>query len=356
MSDDLEAHRLDRFIKSLARSSTRWVDNALLWKAFADAFPTFAGSPDQRRWFLLALQRLEARGEIELPAPRGSRWDRTFDVAVPTTVCVLRENGDAAARHWKSFPWHLRLQWVASLPRLSQEQEDLLLKVHEGLVHGKFGKRAPLKYRSLQLTGSEKRLGELASSALFGTDRLSFDLLGCYPEIPPIAIETVGQAPSLILFENADSFAVAKEVLKHMPQPAYGAVGFGGGNGLCRSLPYLGMTDRRLTKVEYVGDLDYYGLKTASAAIRLARELGLPAIQPATQLHQAMIDSARAFGHPDGWPETESLSLPPRNDLPPILDFLDITLRESIGKMVKNRYRIPEEVLGPDEMAAVWGR
>src|SRR3972149_280618 len=175
MSDDLEAHRLDRFIKALSRSTTRWVDNSLLWKAFADAFPTFAGSSDQRHWFLLALQQLEARGEIELPAPRGSRWDRRFDVAVPTTVHVLRENGSAPARRWKTFPWHAQLQWVASLTRLSQEQEDLLLKIHEGLVHGKYSKRAPLKYRSLQLTGNEKRLGELASSSLFGIDRLTLD-------------------------------------------------------------------------------------------------------------------------------------------------------------------------------------
>jgi hypothetical protein len=197
-------------------------------------------------------------------------------------------------------------------------------------------------------------LGELTSSSFFGVDRLTLDLLNCYPETPPIAMETVGHATSLILFENADSFAVAKEVLKRMPRPPYGAVGFGGGNGLCRSLPYLGMTELRVETVDYVGDLDYFGLRIANSAVRLSREFGLPAIRPATRLHQAMMESARAFGHPSGWTETESLPLSARKDTPRLLHFLDSSLRDAVGEMMNKGRRIPEEVLGPDELIAAW--
>ena len=47
------------------------------------------------------------------------------------------------------------------------------------LVEGWFEASEPLKYRSLQLTGDEKRLQKLCKCRLFGPGRLTLDMLGC---------------------------------------------------------------------------------------------------------------------------------------------------------------------------------
>jgi hypothetical protein len=176
MSDQLEPQRLEGFASQLAKSRRLWIDHETLWTAFADSFPGFAHSADHRRWFLAALRQLEGRGLIRLPPPTGVRWDRTFDIAVPTSVYLVPIQSSRRQEEWRCFPWHPQLQWVPNLPRLTPEQEAFLGRVHRGLVNGDFRQRAPLKYRSLQLTGKEKRLGELAKTILFGSDRLNWDL------------------------------------------------------------------------------------------------------------------------------------------------------------------------------------
>lgn len=354
MSVELEPERLDRFAKLLAKSNSQRVGDEALWAAFAESFPAFAAAADRRRWFLAALKRLEVEGKVQLPPPKGARWDRKFDVAVPTSVRLIREESPPAANAWRTFPWHSRLEWVARLSRLAPEYEQLLLNVHRGLVHGTFAKRAPLKYRSLQLTGREKRLEELARSSLFDVGRLDWELLGCYPETPPVTLEVVGSGASLVIFENADSFAVARDVLKSLRNSPYGVVGYGAGNGIWRSLPYLKTIERQFERIDYVGDLDFYGIKIAMSVATKAAKLALPTVFPATRLHRAMLDSAAKFGRADGWSEDEATRKLRRTGIDAVVGFLHESVREPVRTILENRRRIPEEVLGPDELAAAW--
>jgi hypothetical protein len=212
--------------------------------------------------------------------------------------------------------------------------------------------RAPLKYRSLRLTGKEKRLGELAKTGLFGRGRLNLDLLGCYADVPPLAHEAINELPSVIVFENADSFTVAREVLKGLARSPFGMVAFGGGNGIARSLPFLKMIGRPLEEVHYVGDLDYHGLKIAQRAVRAALQMEIP-IKPATSLHRAMLASASAFGCPDGWPIGDQ-SPPKLETVRKVIDFLDVGISARVSSILVKGNRIPEEVLGPGELTALW--
>jgi hypothetical protein len=205
----------------------------------------------------------------------------------------------------------------------------------------------------LQLTGKEKRLGELAKTTLFGEGRLDFELLGCFAETPPLAHAVISDEPSILLFENADSFAVARDVLLNLPDPPYGLIGFGGGNGIAKSLPYLRMIDRRIHRIEYVGDLDYFGLEIAARAARAAATAGLPNVQPATRLHQAMIESAQKFGSIGGWPD-ESRLRPTDEKIAAAAEFVAAEIRPVVLPILRNHHRIPEEVLGPAQLTEAW--
>lgn len=353
MPDELDPSRLSKFTQHLRRSKRRWVDAESVWSAFTTAFPTLAQSTDRRQWFVDALAELARQQIIELPRPKGNRWDRSLKPAVPTSVYLLRPPEAPKNKNWKAFPWHARLRWVSELSRLTAELEEFLLLVHRGLVRGDFEQRAPLKYRSLQLTGREKRLGELAQTALFGEGRLDLNLLGCFAETPPLACDCLSSAPSIILFENADSFSVARSVLRSLPVSPYGIIGFGGGNGISQSLPSLSMLGRPLERIVYVGDLDAHGLRIAARAGRAAACVGLPQVEPATELHVAMLASARRFGHRDGWKD-HATQKPTPEKLAALVKFLDEQVRQPVTHMLSIGHRIPEEVLGPEELVEAW--
>jgi hypothetical protein len=301
---------------------------------------------------LEALRALESRGTIRLPPELGKRWDRAMDPAVPTSVQVVREQTVPSSFAWRTFPWHPVLHWINQCRSLSAQQIEFLRRVHDGLVNGSFRESAPMKYRSLQLTGDEKMLASLTSTALFGPSRLTLELLACLPDALPLAWEAVGDRGRMLVFENAGPFAVARRVLGELgvARP-YDLVAYGGGRSLLAALPYIKTIDRNVESIHYVGDLDHAGLDIARAASRCAEVLGLPPVQPAEELHRQMLLAAAAFGHPQGWPAQERFTIAARRRA---LAALAADLREPVDQILQAGRRIPEEVLGPGELRLAW--
>lgn len=352
-SDELDPERVADFERRLLASSRRRIDREQLWRAFADAFP---GRPDGReaRWWLCrALDILAERKVIVLPVPSGRRWDRSFGVTVPTSVDLYSFGRPRFIAEWRHFPWHPRLQWVADLDRLSPAQERFLRRVHDGLVRGSFERRAPLRHRSLQLTGDEKGLERLVVSKLFASGRLSLAMLGCSAEVPPLVWESVGEAPLAVVFENAGPFAMALEVLRGLEHPPYGIVIWGGGARFERSLPYLATMRCALDRVDYVGDIDTDGLRIAAAAAARAHVLGLPPIQPAPRVHSTMLEASLWLGHPSGW-RRRIRRAPDIVGSESCMTFLPEDIRDRVRAILHGGRRIPEEVLGPEDLEALW--
>ena len=353
MPPDLDPASLRRFAGLLDSTRRVRIPRATLWAAFAEAFPNRPQGPEEREWFLGALKEMEAQGRLRLPSPNGQGWDRSAVPPTPMFAQLVRTSAPRGVPKWKTFPWHPRLSWVPDLPYLNDGHWDFLQRVHEGLVADRFREPAPLKYRSLQLTGVEKRLEELVRTELFRPGRLDLRLLGCSAEILPMAWEQVSNKPGLIVFENAGPFAVARTVLLGMEDPPYGMVGFGGGKAFLSSVRHLATLDLRIGSISYVGDLDPEGLMIPQEAARIAASTGLPPILPATELHRATLASAGALGRPLGW---AGFSRPVQAKLERVLLFLEDGLRAQVGEILRQGNRIPEEVLGPEEMRRAWDR
>lgn len=350
---ELDPRRLDEFERTLLAGTSARVAARELWRALAQVFPHRTSGPAERRLLLAALRAVAARGSIRLPPERGSRWDRSLDPAVPTGVDVVREPAAPPPFAWRSFPWHPNLHWVAQCRSLSPQQVQFLRRVHEGLVNGTFREPAPLQYRSLQLTGDEKMLASLAATSLFGDSRLTFELLACLPDALPLAWEAVGDGGRMVIFENAGPFAVARRVLAGLEARPYDLIAYGGGRSVLAALGHLQTIERRVSSLHYVGDLDRAGLDIAWAARRRSQELGLPRIEPAGELHAQMLAAAEAFGRPEGWPAQERCSDLDRSR---ILDVLSPEVRGRVDAVLRAGRRIPEEVLGPDELRCAWSR
>ncbi len=348
---ELDPERLQTFAAHLSTLAGGRIQKEQLWKSFHVAFPHRPRGAELRWWFLLALRHAEGAGVIRLPVEHGRRWDRTADPPIPRSVDRMPLASQAVERSWQQFPWHPRLAWVADLAWVTPEQDEFLHQVHQGLVGYTFQHPAPLKYRSLQLTGDEKRLGKLARTALFGPGRLDLDLLGCLQEVPPLVWESVGPPARAIVFENQSVFRVAHLILAQLADPPYGIIGFGAGAGFVQSVRYFRMIGRPVESIEYVGDLDRPGLRTARAAAQTALTDGLPPVIPAPGVHQAMLQSARRFHHPLGFPYTRQTS---GKDDEFLAAWLPEDLRSDVLSLLQAGNRVPEEVLGPDEFFHLW--
>lgn len=341
---------LDRFEALLRAAPSMRIRAEQFWRAFAQIFPHRTPGPAERHLLLDALNALEARGAISLPPIRGTRWDRSMDPAVPTSITLVRAADAISSFPWRTFPWHAELQWIPRYRFLSPKQVEFLRRVHDGLVHGRFQEPAPLKYRSLQLTGDEKRLALLATTSLFAEGQLNLPMLGCLSEAHPLAWEAVGEGGRLVIFENAGPFAVARRVLGELTDVAtrpYDLIAYGGGRSVLAGLGHLLTIEQPIVAIHYVGDLDDAGVDILWNARQCAARLGLPPLQPATELHRQMLLAAQAFGHPDGWPTDERRS---KADRIRNLEALEIDVRPHIDRILRAGRRIPEEVLGSEEL------
>jgi len=350
-ASELDERKLDEFERGLLSGRSGRVTAQDLWRSLAHVFPHRTVGPAERHLLLNALKSIEARGHIRLPPERGKRWDRSMDPAVPTSIDVVRDSTASRSFSWRTFPWHSHLNWVAQCRGLSGQQIEFLRRVHEGFVNGMFREPAPLKYRSLQLTGDEKMLESLARTSLFGPARLTLEALACLPDALPLAWEPVGDGGRMVIFENAGPFVVARRVLGEMATRPYDLLAYGCGRSVLASIGHIKTIAREVEYIHYVGDLDAAGLDIAWSLQRVSKHLGLPAVLPASELHRAMLSAARSFGHLHGWPAREHCS--DANWLR-ILDVLSADIRHEVGTLVRAGCRIPEEVLGPDELRCAW--
>ncbi|NOJ81071.1 DUF2399 domain-containing protein [Myxococcus xanthus] len=350
-ASELDERQVEQFERRLLADGAVRVGEQELWRALANVFPHRTPGPAERRLLLDALRSIETRGSIRLPPEHGKRWDRSMDPAVPTSVDIVRERSMPSDFSWRTFPWHQNLHWVVQCRNLSTQQVEFLRRVHDGFVNGMFSEPAPLKYRSLQLTGDEKMLASLATTSLFGPSRLTLELLACLPDALPLAWEAVGDGGRMLIFENAGPFAVARRVLAELEARQYDLVAYGGGRSLLAALGHLKTIERPVQSIHYVGDLDDAGLDIAFAARKCAKELGLPALLAADELHRQMLLAAEAFGYSLGWPSQERFSNSARERS---LDIISPSLRNQVHNLLRAGRRIPEEVLGPEEFRAAW--
>jgi hypothetical protein len=353
MINELDPARLEEFRSRLLAHPQARIDRASLWMYFAAAFPGRPQGAEERRWLLAALEQLAAHRVVRLPSKRGHLWDHSMGVSIPVSAEVIREPTTPRPDTWRHFPWHPQLSWVLDLRVLSAEQERFLFNVHDGLVNRSFAKMAPFKYRSLQLTGDEKQLARLMTTQLFGSGRLDLNLLGCLDDMLPMSWHGISSKPIMLILENPGTFIVARRLLQSLTNPPYGMVGYGEGAALERSVPYLQTLERPINEIHYLGDLDRDGLRIVQAARKVAQEKGLPDLIPAPGLHVAMLNACELWGKPLGWPHESAVEGPLVQD-EGLIEWLPEAARVQARKIIQAGHRIPEEILGPDELASPW--
>lgn len=341
-----EEIRLQRFREGLKCEGRRTIPQTALWNAFSAAYSDLPSGPERRAWLLTVLEELAERGEIQLPVRHGKLWDRTSEIVLPTNITLLLPAADlAAALQWRQFPWHPSLQWVLQLRSLAADQFAFLMRVNEGLVEGWFAQPECFKYRSLQLTGDEKRLESLLKGGLFSSGCLTLEMLGCEPDALPLATELLSSQPTMLVFENAAPFMLARSIAAGTLPQEIGRLAYGAGKQVLKAVPYFSMIEPAIKEVLYVGDLDAEGQKIAADLQRLSKTV---AVQPAHKFHRTMLESATKLRFPDGWPVKDDQPLSVSES---VISILDPVVARKVSTLIAAGRRIPEEVLSRAAMS-----
>jgi hypothetical protein len=330
-----------RLAAALAAEPRRRVPLERLWQVHADADPGAVGGPVRRERLAAALGLLASQGTL-CPAATTDRGRPPL----PRFVDVLRPDRPAPPPPSR-IAWHHQLAWVVDAG-LSTAQERVCERVNQFLQAGGADRPiVPVRERSLELFGDEKRLDALLAGALFCTpDRLTLELLRCQQTVAPLAYERVGPGPGALVAENAATFhSLVRIIREHHGRGPVGLVVFGEGRHFDASAPYLGGLTPPPTPVWYFGDLDAKGLRTPQLANQRLAAAGLPPVRPAAVLYRLLV----AHGTP-----AEVEHPPTAATLAGLITWLPADLHDPAAKLLAG-HRLAQEAIGYERLRDVDG-
>lgn len=266
-----------------------------IWRAFQETQPANFGD-DRRDRLEHLLIELEQAAIVRRPATQ-SLYDRSGSPALPLwiewTASTIAASGAVAQ---PNIAWAPELRFACDL-RLPEQIEDCL-KIQRFLASGGAARpMVPIKERSVELFGDEKKLDRLKETALFAPGRLTLDVLRCFVVSPPLVFEhgpAGSEGHSVLVIENHstyDSFC-----RWNATTGTFAAVAYGAGDAFRSSVGFLpkiiGATEAN-GPVYYFGDLDFDGIRIPLQASRYAAAQHLPPVLAHPDFYERTIALAR---------------------------------------------------------------
>ncbi len=302
--------RFSRLRERNPHPKTAWSQD---WETFLDesGLQTAEDEAEARRIAkLLALDgflelRLRRDGEriqrFALPLSSEREWFAAFRRIHPADV------SDKSVE-LASIPWVQKLQFLTHT-RVNVELEDLL-KLNAFLsAHEINSPVVPIKERSLQIFGDEKRLDSLLSSVLFRPNHLDAKSdLACEIIGVPLAWKrgpACASAQPLIVIENAATWH--SYCRWNAERKLFSAVLYGDGNRFLDGVRYLSDIFAEIggvRRILYFGDLDPQGLRIP----QFATKPGIPSVEPHLWSYRQLLKLGAGRGQPyDGEPPSPTL-------------------------------------------------
>jgi hypothetical protein len=328
-----------RFFKKLDDGSRIRLPIAEAWGAFQNLYPKLSISTEARSRLADLLAELVQQGKLRFPQGKKA-WDLGTKPPLPRWIEILREKTPEAKPGMDEIAWPPELLFAASLK--SRIHLEVLLRIREWLAGG--GRKAglvPLKERSAEILGDEKRLDHLLKTDLFAPGALNLKTLRCYPVYPDLIWEKGRtDAMTLLIIENSNTFH--SFCRWNMTSGQYAACVYG--HGFMIHHTYQGLhkvlhETNPSAGFHYFGDLDVAGIRIPVELSRLLQNDGLPIVGPAEVWYGVLLDrfpealpKLRKV-HPGIWSEKD-------------LEWFPSSLRGRVEEAFRMGYRIPQELVG----------
>lgn len=329
---------MTEFLKLLQAGTRKRVPLADLRHHYFSLYPDVQNSPDRGARLLEALRQLEAEGAMFLPA--AGSWEKLGVPPLPQWILLAREPRPPPSKNLRAVSWAPELGFW---PELRPGQLETLVPINEFLLRRR-GRLVvvPIKERSLEIFGDEKRLdGMCTGDSLFGS-RLQLSTLGCFrvPQPLPYRLAEAPGRPVLVV-ENHNSFWSFGE-WNHQAR-RYAAVVYGSGEAFRMTGRALQQVLREVDGVgaEYLGDLDPKGVRIPGDFNRAA-EPGSPQVRPAVALYQWLLLNGIRRHRP------ECVAF----DAISAESWLDANLAAQVTELWRTEHWIPQEALGFEHLSA----
>ncbi len=262
---------------------------------------------------------LESAGVIELRTERYRPYQIERVIVPFAAEASLRElfSDELPGRPEASFDlasiaWSPKLAFLTT-SRICVAPEDLLKLNTFLLNHHESRSAVPIKERSLEIFGDEKRLDALLSTSLFRNGRLDLkNDLHCELVGEPLGWKrgpAEASAQPIIVIENAGTWH--SYCRWNAERKCFSAVVYGCGNRFADGVHYLADIFTELggpRRVFYFGDVDPQGLLIPQEASGRAQAAGLPAVEPHLWSYRQLLRMDFGRGQLwDGEPPSSSL-------------------------------------------------
>lgn len=276
---------MNAFLEALLSSPRKRIPLDDLRRTYFSLYPDVQNSPDRGAMLLQALKEMEAAGAILLPA--AASWEQAGSPPLPRWA-TLKE----PARSTTSED-HADVIWAPELgfwPTLKPSQLSALRPINDFLLQRRNSfSSVPIKERSLQIFGDEKRLDDMCiGDSLFG-GRLALSVIGCFrvPQPLPYRKADATGKPVLVV-ENHNTYWSFAEWNENVRR--YAAVIYGGGQNfrLTGRALHQAMHETGASAAEYFGDLDLKGVSIPLGFNRSV-ESGYPTVSAALPLYHWLL-------------------------------------------------------------------
>lgn len=310
-----------------------------VWHVFRSAL-AIEYSDRGREALAAYLTALRDQGHLQLPQQR-NLWDLTPAPPLPRWVQLAASAPTGAPIDHRSIAWPPELARLIDEPRIAADVLADLLEIKRFLADG--GRRrepVPLRERSVELLGDEKRLDVLLRSRLAARVGLGPELLRVRAVPVPIVWEpgpAASDATTILVIENLHTYDSFRRW--NAREGGYLAVVYGSGKAFAGMLDDLGriVVELGAFEIHYFGDLDAEGLQIPAAA---ARALGALPLLPAERWYDLLLERGAGRSLPDVEPNAPESGL----------QWLPERLRARVRPLLVTGRRLPQELVGWDQL------
>jgi len=269
-----------RFLVDHAQERVR-VEQEMLWRALQAVHPEVAVTTTARAKLRDLIDQLAIDGLCEMPKGREG-WDQSSLPVLPKWIRLPSPRPPADDADLRRIPWAPELRFLVST-RTDVPLDDLLKLQRFFADGGRHRPIVPVKERSLQIFGDEKRLDTLRKTTLFLPQRLTLEALRCELIGEPLAWKRGPKTDGpVLIIENA---ATWHSYCRWNAERggAISAVVYGKGLQAAESICFLCDVFAELggpRRLLYFGDLDPPGLRIPLLASAYAVAHHLPPVEP----------------------------------------------------------------------------
>ena len=316
----------------------RRLEIAEVWQVFRGAL-AIEYSDRGREALADYLLQLRARGRLQLPR-QDQLWQRKPAPALPRWVKLTAAARPDTPIDHRAIAWSPELAPLVDEARVAPDLLRDLLAIQRFFADGgRVREPVPVRERSVELFGDEKRLDVLLRSRLFRRLGLGPELLRAREVPVPIVWEPGPEsgAHSVLVLENLHTYDSFRRW--NACSGAYLAVVYGGGKAFAGMLDDLAriVIDIGALEIHYFGDLDGEGLQIPASAARALGELPLLA---AERWYALLLSRGAGLDLPGCEPYVPEFAL----------SWLPEALRSPVTSLLVSGRRLPQELVGWEQL------